>query len=50
MNERLMLQVLKPKNIIWICGQIMQYLHQKGNMRWFFDGSCNSCIEPQDII
>jgi len=28
MNERLILQVLKPQNIIWICGQIMQQLHQ----------------------
>ncbi len=41
---------LKPQNIVWICGWVMQYLHQKGNMGLFLGGSCNTCIKPQDII
>lgn len=41
---------LKPQNIVWICGWVMRYLHQKGNMGCFLGVSCNTCIKPQDII
>jgi hypothetical protein len=37
---------LKLKNTFWICGWVMQYPHQKGNMGWFLGGSfCTKKIE-----
>ncbi len=37
------------RDTIWICGWMMQYPHQKGNMGRFLGGSCNTRIKEKQI-